>query len=400
MSAYLGRRTLLLEHHFTIDTGPNAMKNPRNSLKNLFIRGLGGVHGRHLVAQQLRQAGDCFPYVISLGKAAEAMLQGVVDVQDDKLKDSFLVTKQAVSTDFSGTALLGDHPIPGPRSLEAGAALLDFIAQIPQKAPILLLLSGGASALVDVPLQGVTLAQLQSLNQQLMASGLPIDEINRQRQALSAIKGGKFNGFLQGHPVTQWAISDVPYDDMSLLGSGLLDVADPMVTNVVLANNAMALDAMEKAALDLGLDVFREGRLLEGNANTLGQLLVDKMHYGPPGIYLWGGESTVELPDNPGQGGRNQQLALAAAKAMAGRDEFYLLAAGTDGDDGNTSAAGALVDGQTLARAKGLDADVCLRNCDSHRFLTASGDVITTGYTGTNVVDVVIGLKSGPTLWD
>jgi hydroxypyruvate reductase len=117
----------------------------------------------------------------------------------------------------------------------------------------------------------------------------------------------------------------------------------------------------------------------------------------PAGIHLWGGETTLVLPEKPGRGGRNQHLALAAAGAMEGREDLALLAAGTDGTDGPTTAAGAIVDSGTWARVRdnGLDPEDCLRRADAGTCLADSGDLITTGPTGTNVTDMVIGLKLG-----
>ena len=116
---------------------------------------------------------------------------------------------------------------------------------------------------------------------------------------------------------------------------------------------------------------------------------------GPPGVHLWGGETSVELPANPGRGGRNQHLALAAAGMIADRDKVWLLAAGSDGNDGAGAEAGALVDGGTIMRGtmKSMDAAECLRRADAGSFLEQSGDLIPTGPTGTNVMDIVIGLK-------
>jgi glycerate 2-kinase len=132
-----------------------------------------------------------------------------------------------------------------------------------------------------------------------------------------------------------------------------------------------------------------------GDAAAAGRRLAAELLDGPASVHIWGGETGVELPANPGRGGRNQQLALAAAEVLAGHDKVWLLAAGTDGSDGPGEDAGAVIDGGTLARGEldGLNAAACLHRADAGSFFEASGDLISTGPTGTNVMDLVIGLK-------
>ena len=164
----------------------------------------------------------------------------------------------------------------------------------------------------------------------------------------------------------------------------------------IVANLQMAREAAELRARELGFQVHRQDRFIEGDAAETGRGLADELLQGPEGITIWGGETTVELPPEPGRGGRNQHLALAAATRLAGSGNCYLLSAGTDGTDGPTEDAGALVDAETLLRGtqEGMEAERCLTAADAGAFLEASGDLITTGPTGTNVMDLIIGLKS------
>ena len=149
------------------------------------------------------------------------------------------------------------------------------------------------------------------------------------------------------------------------------------------------------AAEKLGLDVRRPASRFDDDAARLAVRFAHELHLNPAQVCVWGGESTVQLPPNPGRGGRNQHLALAAARLLAGQPQMMLLAAGTDGTDGVTDDAGALVDSETCARLTlaEIDADDCMRRADSGTALAASGDLVHTGPTGTNVGDLVIGLK-------
>jgi hydroxypyruvate reductase len=157
----------------------------------------------------------------------------------------------------------------------------------------------------------------------------------------------------------------------------------------------MAKHAAAEVGKGLGLAVHFHERFVEGDAAERGRDLARQLVSGPPGLHVWGGETTVHLPERPGRGGRNTHLALAAALELAGRGDCYLLSAGTDGTDGPTEDAGALVDGGTVERASldGFDAPEALRRADSGSALEASGDLIQTGPTGTNVMDLMLGLR-------
>jgi hydroxypyruvate reductase len=165
----------------------------------------------------------------------------------------------------------------------------------------------------------------------------------------------------------------------------------------VVASREAAVKAAAARARELGYRVEVVDDLLEGDALEAGRACAREVLGGPPGMRLWSGETTVRLPPNPGRGGRNQALALAAATGLEGYEHAWLLAAGTDGTDGPTEDAGALVDGSTIARGReqGIDPAEALARADSGCFLAASGDLVHTGPTGTNVMDLVIGLKLG-----
>jgi hydroxypyruvate reductase len=299
---------------------------------------------------------------------------------------------------------------------------MEFIESTPPEHNLLFLISGGASSLVEVPVTGVSGQRLTALNTWLLGAGLDIAAMNRVRSALSRIKGGRLGQHLAGRRLRALLISDVPGDDPAVIGSGLLAAGTvlapwpvlpahlewvgrcaqqpllpaevPRFPLRVVANLDRACAAAETTARDKGLPVFRHREFLDGEAAATGEALAHTLMDAEPGVYVWGGETRVMLPPNPGRGGRNQHLALAAARVLAGHDGVRLLAAGTDGSDGNSLDAGALVDGGTVSRgeASGLDASACLEKADSGRFLAAAGDLIHTGPTGTNVMDLVIGV--------
>lgn len=290
------------------------------------------------------------------------------------------------------------HPVPDERSLAAGQSLLRWLTALPARAQPLFLVSGGASSLVEVLEEGVSLAQLERLNAEGHASGIPITELNARRATLSRIKGGRLAGLLAGRPARALFISDVPGDDPAVIGSGLMGPASGAPDHIerfIVASLDHAVDSACLAAGKMGLDVHRAPKRFDGDAARLAVRFAHELHLSSAQVCVWGGESTVQLPEHPGRGGRNQHLALAAARLLAGQSRMLLLAAGTDGTDGPTEDAGALVDSDTCARIAlaELDADDCMRRADAGTALAASGDLIHTGPTGTNVGDLVIGLK-------
>jgi len=271
---------------------------------------------------------------------------------------------------------------------------------LPAHAQPLFLISGGASSLVEVLEDGVTFADLAKINSQGMAEGVAIGELNARRARVSRIKGGRLAARLHGRQARALFISDVPGDDPSVIGSGLMGPAPggDNVQRTIVASVHAAVDAVRGAAQGWGLRVGAPGRVFDGDAVRLAIRFAHELQLSQAQVCVWGGESTLELPANPGRGGRNQHLALAAARLMTGQPNLALLAAGTDGTDGPTEDAGGVVDGETVARISlgGLDADRCLVRADSNAALAASGDLVHTGPTGTNVGDLVIGLNLSP----
>ncbi len=404
----------------------------RELLQHLFRAALDRVGGRPAVRHALEQdRPDGRFHLLAIGKAAAAMTQGAMDALGDGLIGGLVITKtghlsHAVTDDGRFRCLEAAHPVPDERSLAAGEAAVEFLEGLPAGDEVLLLVSGGASSLVERLPEGVSAEHLAELNRWLLGQHLAIDAINAVRRAISRIKGGRLALHLQGRPARLYLVSDVPGDDPAVIGSGLFvpgqspgsvpdgapdwvhraaaevpgppDENAPAVAGLqqrIVARNGDALEAVRARAQHLGLPVTLHEKQLGGDALRAGERIAEALIHGPAGVQVWGGETTVALPDDPGQGGRAQALALTAAACIEGYRGLWLLAAGTDGTDGPGDAAGALVDVQTCFRGRqaGLDPEACLEAADSGRFLEASGDLLRTGPTGTNVMDVVIGYR-------
>lgn len=409
-----------------------ALRTPaRRLVYALFQAGLAAVDGQRCVANYLSRNPLQLPvYLVAVGKAACAMTRGALEVLGEQIINGLVITKIAhgdrqLEQDTRLHCIESGHPLPNKESLLAGESLCQFLDEVPGGASLLFLVSGGASSLVEVLPDDVQLDDLRRANQWLLGSGLPIDMINRVRRSLSLIKGGGLLAWVKDRPTTVLLISDVPGNDPRSIGSGLLypaaGVTEPAglpdwlvrtewrsapyrdvpgtVTHQIIASNAVALQAAADRGRALGYAVTVMKESLAGDAQLAGQAIASQLQELPEGVYLWGGETSVTLPETTGTGGRNMHLALAAAHTLQGRDNTVILVAGTDGTDGPTDFAGAIIDASTPGRGQrqGLDVQTCLKQADSGRYLAATGDLLQTGPTGTNVMDLVIALKGNCT---
>jgi glycerate-2-kinase len=347
----------------------------------------------------------------------------------------------------------GDHPEPGPGSLAAATALGHVAAEVGDDDEVWILLSGGASSLLAAPVNGVTPGELTTLYSLLLGSGLDITAMNRIRKRFSRWGAGRLARALAPARVRVFIVSDVIGDDLASIGSGPCvpdaataadvrrmlegarlwdrvpaaarrivlasesgemaetpkpgDEAFARVTLELIASNRLALEAAAKRAAALGLAPVVAEAPLAGEASATGASVAATLiqNCGPgentqPArarqCFIWGGETTVTLGETPpGLGGRCQELALAAARVLDGaRPGVALLAAGTDGRDGPTDAAGAIVDGRTwrAVTESGRNPARDLAGHDAYRALDAAGALLKVGLTGTNVMDVVIGV--------
>ncbi len=407
----------------------------RQQLLDLFLAGVEAVKGRSAVVNALEK-NPCSGTVhcVAIGKAAASMLLGAHDVLGAAIQSKLLITKYGhVDEDIAHIKnveiLEAAHPLPDEKSLVAGQRLVEFIQQTPLDSHLLFLISGGASALVEYPVEGVGLAELKRLNAWLLGSGYDIQQMNQIRKSVSRIKGGRLAQFLGKRHARCLMISDVPGDRLSSIGSGLLVPNDPsqplpddlppwvaahlassvapalsdapvwrQVQTELVATLSRAIQAVTEAAQRQQLNVHCHNEFLSGEAGKVGVKIGEMLLSAPPGLHVWGGETTALLPENPGRGGRNQHFALALASEISGTQGLSVLCAGTDGTDGPTDDAGGFVDGGTLERgaACGLSWQDALAQFDSGRFLESAGDLVTTGPTGTNVMDLVLAFKDGP----
>ncbi len=377
-----------------------SLADPRRELLlDLFRIGLAAVDGRRRVRAALAGREGSGPVsAFAVGKAAVAMMQGAADALGQSLERGLVVApdganSQALAHRHGMQVLQGDHPRPGDRSLAAGQALLEFAAATPPGSRVLLLVSGGSSALLEIPAPGVGLAELRALFERSLREGLDIERLNRERIALSQVKGGRLAGLFAGANVEALMISDVPRDDPAVLASGLLDT--PGLPRRLVGSVDDALDAVARAAAMRGLRTARGTVRLAGDAEAAASRICHELAMGDADLHVHGGETVVRLPERAGRGGRCQHLAVAAARHIAGHAELLLLAAGTDGRDGASEDAGAIVDGRTVARAAecGMDPATALSSADSGLLLEATGDLVHTGPTGTNVGDIVLALR-------
>ena len=321
------------------------------------------------------------------------------------------------------------HPVPDKAGFEAAARIHDMVQGLTPDDLVLCLISGGGSALLTAPADGISLAEKQAVNKALLASGAPIGEMNCLRKHLSAIKGGRLAASAYPAKVVSLLISDVPGDDPSTVASGPtvadpttradalaildkynLDVApsvraflateaaetpkpgDPRLATAdtcMIATPRMSIEAAAKIAREHGYHVIDLGDDLEGEAREVGAAHARiALETAGPAIILSGGETTVTLKGK-GRGGRNAEYALALAIGLQGAGNVSGVAIDTDGIDGSEDNAGARVSPDVLNRAadKGVDAPAMLANKDAYGFFEATGDLVMTGPTLTNVND-------------
>jgi len=376
----------------------------RHTVLELFDAALRAVDGRTCVERVLRYSGyEGMIAIFAVGKAASAMTLGALQSFGDQVESALVITKDghvdpALSADARVTVIESAHPMPDSRSLEAGAELARRVSALPESRFPVFLVSGGSSSLVELLHDGYTLTDLRALNERGFAAGLGIANLNAERSKLSRLKGGGVARLLAGRDALALFISDVPRDDTGVIGSGLLGEpvgqGDHVVRRIV-ANVDIAARAARDAGLARGVNVRTRFARFAGDAQAVAEEFVAALRATEGDGLVWGGESTVQLPARHGRGGRNTHLALAAARLLEADESLTILAAGTDGTDGPTDDAGALVDAGTLERAElaGCDVDRAFHEFDSATALEAAGDLVHTGPTGTNVGDLLIGIK-------
>jgi len=428
-------------------------------LREIFDAALRAVHPGPVTARALRDlplptTHGAGVHLLAIGKGAHAMAAAAVDVLATRgvpPAGGIVVSTVAASAPHrSLAAVVGDHPLPGTQSRDAANRLATAAAVVGPDDLAIVLLSGGASSLVGAPVDGVSPDELTTLTRMLLGAGVDIGLVNLARRRVARWGAGRLAVALAPARVECLVLSDVPGYDAALVGSGpcapdpvpaaevvarlraigawervpdgvrrRLRVAaegdEPDVPRVdddafrrvriaLLADNATARRAAADAARGAGFDVVLHDAPLAGEARPLGAsigaLLRDaatSLGTTRDAVHVWGGEPAVTLGDAPSDalGGRMQELALAAAEVIAGAP-VTVLAAGTDGRDGPTDAAGAVVDGESWSRvaARGRDPAHDLATHRGHAALDAAGALLRTGPTGTNVADLVLAVVS------
>ena len=373
-------------------------------------------------------------YVVGAGKACAPMAKAVEKLLGKRITASCVVVKDGHTLPLRRVVLReAAHPVPDQRGADAAAEILELVSRAEVDDLVICLISGGGSALMALPVKGFSLAEKQALTRQLLAAGANIHEMNCLRKHLSRIKGGQLARAAAPAQVLTLILSDVIGDDLSTIGSGptapdpttweTVDEilarfhlalprpvarvetpkpGDPLfarVRNVIIGSNALSVDAAAAKAKELGYRPLVLSTTIEGETRDVARMHVQiakeaqraRRPVAPPACILSGGETTVTIRGS-GMGGRNQEFALVAGMELEGTAGIVALSAGTDGTDGPTDAAGGLADSGPVARAaaKGRRARADLDNNDSYAYLEAAGDLLKTGPTRTNVMDIRI----------
>ncbi len=392
--------------------------------------------GRGELVARLREAGRGRVVLAAIGKAAWRMAQAASEALGDRLAGGVLITKYGHSLgEIRGIeAFEAGHPVPDENAVRGTEALLRRVRGLSPEDTVLFLVSGGGSALFELPAEGVTLKDLADVTGQLLACGADIVEVNAVRKHLSAVKGGRFAKLCAPARVLTVALSDVLGDRLDSIASGpacpdastsedALRVVEkygltlrPRLTEALRRETPKGLDnatavaagsvaslcaAAGRAAADLGYAPLLLTSTLSCTAREAGAFLAAVARevrasgrpIASPCAVIAGGETVVRVTGK-GRGGRNQELALSACRGIRGLRDIVVVSVGSDGTDGPTDAAGGIVDGTTAEalEARGLDVEAVLRDNDAWTALKAVDSLIITGPTGTNVNDVSFAL--------
>jgi hydroxypyruvate reductase len=379
-------------------------------------------------------------FVIGAGKASAQMARAMERLLGGRITGGLINVKDGHGAKLRHIQINEcGHPIPDQRGVAGARRIAQIASEAGPDDLVVCLISGGASALLPLPAPGITLAEKQKTTQLLLHCGASIHELNCVRKHISRIKGGQLARMAYPAKLLTLILSDVIGDDLDVIGSGPTvpdrstfadaraifekyriwkklpfavrerftsppdetpkpgDKIFEKTQNVVVGSNALAVDAAAAEARQLGYNPLVLSTFLEGEARQVARVhaaIAKEIRAAgrpikAPACVISGGETTVTIRGK-GLGGRNQEFALAAAIDIAGLHDVAILSAGTDGTDGPTDATGAVADGETLARAEtlGLNASGFLTNNDSYHFFEATGNLIKTGPTGTNVADI------------
>lgn len=367
-------------------------------------------------------------YIIAIGKAAWVMAQTASAFLNDKVKMGLIVTKYGHSRGplKMFEIIEAGHPTPDENSIRGAKRMLEILESLEQKDIVLFLLSGGGSSLVELPMDGLDLEDIQTVTRKLLFCGADITEMNLIRKKLSAIKGGKLSGHLRGHKAYAIILSDIISDNNDMIASGItypdlstvkdvekilkkyqirfdrkvmsvLEKSDSYrnvsVENHVVGSVTELCKAAAEHAWELGYIPHIVTTAMDCEAREAGRWMASMAEgtYPRPFAMIAGGETVVKVTGK-GMGGRNQEIALSAAMELKGKENVLLFSLGSDGTDGPTDAAGGMVDGHTAGQleALGINIEQVLADNDSYHALKKVDGLIITGATGTNVNDVTV----------
>lgn len=372
--------------------------------------------------------------VVAFGKAAPAMAAGVWDVLGERIDEGIVISKFAAERELPGFEYItGGHPVPNENSLKAAARVFEVVSNLSANDLVIYLISGGGSALITSPIAGINLTDFQALTGMLLGCGAKIDEINTLRRVLDEVKGGGLAKVASPAQQVSLILSDVIGSPLEGIASGPTvknptglaearqviekyefkaklpkSIVDALKRNLepedavygealVIGSNQISAEVARQKAEQEGFHASIITTSLQGEASRVGAVFATTSRATVlamperPLCLIAGGETTVTLGDKPGMGGRNLETALAAVEFLSGAEELLLVTLATDGDDGPSGAAGAVVSGATATRAKalGIDPETHLGRHSSLDFFNALGDSLITGPTGTNVNDLI-----------
>ena len=385
-----------------------------------------------------RQRVDGDASLVAVGKAAGTMMTAAVELLGDRVKRGVVISPNAVACPDGISCHVGGHPIPNERGAEGARGVLRLAQSIGEGDTLLCLVSGGASALMALPADGLSLADVASTTSLLLRAGATIQELNCVRKHIDQLKGGRLAGAAFPAKVVALVLSDVVGDALTTIASGPTvadptDVADAIAVlekrgvwdrvpaavrahlqsgadespkpgdprlaraeSYIIGSNVTAAEAACAQARALGYTARIVTTSMTGEASTVGAAIAratreECARLGTRVALVYAGETTVTVRGT-GVGGRNQELALGAAIEMDGARGIAVASLGTDGVDGPTDAAGAVADGESIrrARARGRDPVAALAANDTYNFWKSLGALVRTGPTGTNVMDIVV----------
>ncbi|HJX34170.1 MAG TPA: glycerate kinase [Desulfatiglandales bacterium] len=427
----------------------------RQNILDIFKAGLNAVLPETLILDAVKIADDAIDilgrrfaihngsriHVFGSGKASIGAAKVLEDIFQDRIADGLIVSNYHGSSLEKINVCVSAHPVPDGRSMLAAERLISGLSGLSKDDLFIYILSGGSSSLIEKPVSPLTIDELQSVSRLLMNAGASINELNAVRKHLSMIKGGRLGRMTKARGVVM-VISDVIGDDLETIGSAPLykdgstfkDVWDILskynlcnrmpaavkaiveeglgglaeetpkqpplnIEHLIIANNMKALQKARDKSLSLGINGYIMTSRLRGEARDAAKAIlsigeevaISRNPFDKPVCLIFGGETTVTVRGE-GKGGRNQEMCLSALREIGNRPDMVFLSAGTDGIDGNSEAAGAVVDCDSYNKAQdlGLSIDEYLENNDSSRLFEQTGDLIVTGPTGTNVMDITI----------